>query len=72
MADQKIRIRLKACDHAMLDKSAKEITLAAQRAGARVMGQSHCQQSEQYILFCVLRLSTRNRENNSKRVSISV
>ena len=34
MADQKIRIRLKACDHAMLDKSAKEITLAAQRAGA--------------------------------------
>ena len=38
MADQKIRIRLKACDHAMLDKSAKEITQAAQRAGARVMG----------------------------------
>lgn len=38
MADQKIRIRLKACDHAMLDKSAKEITQAAQRAGARGMG----------------------------------
>ncbi|MYA77371.1 MAG: 30S ribosomal protein S10 [Gemmatimonadetes bacterium] len=37
-ADQKIRIRLKACDHAMLDKSAREITQAAQRAGARVMG----------------------------------
>lgn len=35
---QKIRIRLKACDHAMLDKSAKEITLAVQRAGAKVLG----------------------------------
>jgi len=35
---QKIRIRLKACDHAMLDKSAKEITEAVQRAGAQVLG----------------------------------
>lgn len=38
MPGQKIRIRLKAYDHAMLDKSAKEITEAVQRAGARVLG----------------------------------
>lgn len=38
MPDQKIRIRLKAYDHAMLDKSAKEITDAVQRAGAKVLG----------------------------------
>ncbi|MBM3265269.1 MAG: 30S ribosomal protein S10 [candidate division Zixibacteria bacterium] len=38
MPGQKIRIRLKACDHAMLDKSAKEITEAVQRAGAQVLG----------------------------------
>ena len=38
MAGQKIRIRLKACDHTMLDKSAKEITQAVQRAGAKVLG----------------------------------
>ncbi len=38
MPGQKIRIRLKAYDHAMLDKSAKEITDAVQRAGAKVLG----------------------------------
>ena len=38
MASQKIRIRLKACDHTMLDKSAREITQAVQRSGAKVMG----------------------------------
>ncbi len=38
MPDQKIRIRLKACDHAMLDKSAKEIMQAVQRTGAKVLG----------------------------------
>lgn len=38
MAGQKIRIRLKACDHAMLDKSAREITQAVQRAGAKALG----------------------------------
>ena len=38
MPDQMIRIRLKACDHAMLDKSAKEILQAVQRTGAKVLG----------------------------------
>ncbi|MBI4553060.1 MAG: 30S ribosomal protein S10 [Candidatus Latescibacteria bacterium] len=38
MPGQKIRIRLKACDHAMLDKSAREIAQAVQRAGAKVLG----------------------------------
>ncbi len=36
--DQKIRIKLKAYDHRMLDMSTSEIVAAAQRTGARVSG----------------------------------
>ena len=38
MPGEKIRIRLKAYDHVMLDRSAKEIVRAARRTGAKVLG----------------------------------
>ena len=38
METQKIRIKLKAYDHRILDQSAKEIVGTAQRTGARVAG----------------------------------
>ena len=38
MAKQKIRIRLKAYDHRVLDQSAKRIVGTAERTGARVVG----------------------------------
>jgi small subunit ribosomal protein S10 len=38
MATQKIRIRLKAYDHEVVDQSAKKIVDTAQRTGARVAG----------------------------------
>ena len=38
MQSQKIRIRLKAYDHKLLDQSAKEIVETAGRTGARVAG----------------------------------
>ena len=38
MIDEKIRIRLKAYDHQVLDQSAKEIVEIARRTGARVSG----------------------------------
>jgi small subunit ribosomal protein S10 len=38
MADQKIRIRLKAYDHKILDQSAQQIVDAAERTGAVVAG----------------------------------
>jgi len=38
MADQKIRIRLKAYDHKILDQSAAQIVDAAERTGAVVAG----------------------------------
>jgi len=37
-AEQKIRIRLKAYDHRVLDASAKDIVETAKRTGARVAG----------------------------------
>ncbi len=38
MMNQKIRIRLKAYDHAVLDHSTKEIVNTAKRTGAQVRG----------------------------------
>ena len=38
MAKQKIRIRLKAYDHRLLDQSAQQIVETAERSGARVIG----------------------------------
>ena len=38
MANQKIRIRLKAFDHRLIDRSAAEIVETAKRTGALVMG----------------------------------
>ena len=38
MAKQKIRIRLKAYDHRVLDQSAKRIVETAERSGAKVIG----------------------------------
>jgi ribosomal protein S10 len=38
MATQTIRIRLKAFDHRLIDKSAKEIVETAKRTGAQVKG----------------------------------
>ena len=38
MAGQKIRIRLKAYDHEILDRSTQEIVRTAKRAGAQIAG----------------------------------
>lgn len=38
MAKQKIRIRLKAYDHLMIDQSAEKIVETAKRSGAQVSG----------------------------------
>jgi len=38
MANQRIRIRLKAYDHRLLDQAAQRIVQAAERTGARVVG----------------------------------
>lgn len=51
--NQKIRIRLKAFDHRLLDKSVKEIVETARRTGARIKGPIPL--PTRINKFCVLR-----------------
>ena len=53
MENQRIRIRLKAYDYKLLDKSAKEIAEAAKRTGAKVSGPIPL--PTKIEKFCVLR-----------------
>lgn len=53
MENQKIRIRLKAFDHRLLDRSVKEIADTAKRTGARVIGPIPL--PTRINKFCVLR-----------------
>ncbi|MBI5467639.1 MAG: 30S ribosomal protein S10 [Deltaproteobacteria bacterium] len=53
MDNQKIRIRLKAFDHRLLDRSVKEIVDTAKRTGARIKGPIPL--PTRINKFCVLR-----------------
>lgn len=53
MTSEKIRIRLKAFDHKLLDQSVQEILDAAKRTGARVSGPIPL--PTEINRFCVLR-----------------
>ncbi|MFQ5736790.1 MAG: 30S ribosomal protein S10 [Thermodesulfobacteriota bacterium] len=53
MDNQKIRIRLKAFDHRLLDRSVKEIVETARRTGARIKGPIPL--PTRINKFCVLR-----------------
>ncbi|MDO8426231.1 MAG: 30S ribosomal protein S10 [Deltaproteobacteria bacterium] len=53
MDNQKIRIRLKAFDHRLLDRSVKEIVDTARRTGARIKGPIPL--PTRIEKFCVLR-----------------
>jgi small subunit ribosomal protein S10 len=53
MAEQKIRIRLKAYDHDVIDKSALRIVETATRTGARVAGPVPLPTEKN--VFCVIR-----------------
>ncbi len=53
MATQRIRIRLKAYDHNLLDHSVKDIVETARRTGAKVAGPIPL--PTQISKFCVLR-----------------
>ncbi|HAW60593.1 MAG TPA: 30S ribosomal protein S10 [Actinobacteria bacterium] len=53
MAVQKIRIRLKAYDHEIIDQSAKKIVDTVKRTGARISGPIPL--PTERSLYCVLR-----------------
>ena len=72
MAKQKIRIRLKAYDHRILDQSAEKIVETAKRSGAAVSGPIPLPTEKQFTRFFVRFISTKILVNNSKCVHINV
>lgn len=72
MAKQKIRIRLKAYDHRILDQSAEKIVETAKRSGASVSGRIHFQQRSQSTQSCVRSTNIKTLVSNSKCVHTNV
>ena len=72
MAKQKIRIRLKAYDHSILDQSAEKIVETAKRSGASVSGPIPFQLRRLFTRFFVRFTSTKILVNNSKCARINV
>ena len=66
MADQKIRIRLKAFDHRLIDRSASEIVETAKRTGAQVRGPSRCRRRSSATPSWFRRTSTRTRATSTR------
>ena len=64
MANQKIRIRLKAYDHEIVDKSTKKIVETAQRTGARVSGPIPLPTERN--LYCVIRSPHVNKDSREQ------
>ena len=66
MADQKIRIRLKAYDHRLIDRSASEIVETAKRTGAQVRGPIPLPTKIERFTILVSRTSTRTRATSMR------
>ena len=64
MAKQKIRIRLKAFDHNVLDQSAEKIVETAKATGAKVAGPVPLPTEEMLLLCLELHISTKIQENS--------
>jgi len=61
MASSKVRIRLKAFDHRVLDQSAERIVETARRTGARVSGPVPLPVEKN--IYCVQRCTTVDKES---------
>ena len=61
MAAQKIRIRLKACDHEIIDQSTKKIVDTAKRTGAAIVGPVPL--PTERSLYCVIRSPHVNKDS---------
>lgn len=72
MAKQKIRIRLKAYDHRVIDQSAEKIVETAKRSGADVSGPIPLPLRNQYTQSSVPCISIKIHVNNSNNVHINV
>jgi len=72
MAQQKIRIRLKAFDYKLIDQSSAEIVETAKRTGAIIKGPGPCRPACNASTSCVRRTSTRRRATSSRSAPTSV
>ncbi len=72
MAKQKIRIRLKAYDHRVIDQSAEKIVETAKRSGADVLDQFRYQLRNQFTQSSVPCISIKIHVNNSNNVHTNV
>lgn len=61
MANQKIRIRIKAYDHELIDKSAKTIVETAMKTGAKVSGPIPLPTKKS--VYCVIRSPHVNKDS---------
>jgi len=61
LANQKIRIRLKAYDHELIDQSAKKIVETAKRTGARISGPVPL--PTERSIFCVIRSPHKDKDS---------
>ena len=64
MASQKIRIRLKALDHRLIDQSAKKIVETAKRTGAKVSGPIPLPTERQ--VFTILRAVHKDKDSREQ------
>lgn len=63
---EKLRLKLRAYDNRVLDKSVSAIIDAVKRTGSELIDQSRYQQKSENILFLDLLTSIKTRESNSK------
>ena len=70
MAKQKIRIRLKAYEHRILDQSADKIVETAKRTGAQISGPIPL--PTERTIYTVIRSPHKFHESNSKCAHTSV
>ncbi len=61
MAQQKIRIRLKAYDHELIDKSARSIVETAERTGATISGPVPLPTEKN--VYCVIRSPFKDKDS---------
>lgn len=61
MANQKIRIRLKAYDYELIDQSAKKIVETAKRTGARISGPVPL--PTERSIYCVIRSPHKDKDS---------
>ena len=71
MANQKIRIKLKAYEHGVIDQSAARIVETAKRTGSRVSAPSRCPRRRRSLPSCVLPTSIRIRASSLRCAPIS-